>query len=121
MIDEEEFIKQCLSKIDNNEKLSEREIRDLLEYKIMKDEGEDRRWSKSVRTLVQLENRYFIIDWESGLTEYQDDSYLNQPKEVFNPKYKQYTSYITIVYDKEGKSYSSFDGLLNEYIEEDKE
>ena len=71
-------------------------------------------------TLSQLGDRYFVTIWEHGLTENQDNEYDNQPVEVFNPKFKQYISYRTVFYDKDGKIVDSFDGLLNEHIEEDK-
>ena len=117
---EKEFLEHCLTKIDLKQPLTEREISDLLEWEVMKDEGEDRRWSRSITSLIEINGRYFTIDWEHGLTENQDNSYMNQPIEVFNPKFAVYTTYETRVYDREGNFKDSFDGLLNDVIEEDK-
>ena len=38
--------------------------------------GENRRWSRSVNTIVQIGDRFFSIDWEEGLTEMQPNEYL---------------------------------------------
>ncbi len=111
-MDEQEFISYCLNKIDNKEKLTEGEISDLLEYEVMKDEGEDRRWSKTITSLIKINDRYFIVDWEQGLTEYQDNSYMDQPIEVFNPESISISSYYTVVYNKEGETKGTFKGTL---------
>lgn len=38
--------------------------------------GENRRWSRSVNTIVQIGDRFFSIGWEEGLTEMQPNEYL---------------------------------------------
>lgn len=40
-------------------------------------------------TIVQVADRYFKINWERGLTEYQENSYYNQPKEVVPHEYEK--------------------------------
>ena len=76
-------IAKILNKFDNGETLSEREIRQIIEYGIDEDAGKDRRWTRTVGVLSEIEGRYFYTEYEEGLTEYQDDEYSNQPIEVF--------------------------------------
>lgn len=80
---EENFESIMINKIENNEKLSEEELsRVVFDYEIEKFKGENRRWSRTVTSICALNNRLFMIDWEEGLTEYQDNSFCNQPVEV---------------------------------------
>ena len=100
-----EFDQELLNKIDSGEKLSERDLRDLLEYEIQKDEGEGRRWSRSVDSLLEIGGRLFVLNWEQGLTENCDDGFFNQPVEVFKQDpYKYEIRYEDTNYlDESGK------------------
>ena len=72
-----------LERIDNNIKLDEYELRDLVNFfSIDEIEGEDHRWQREVQTIIQLNNRYFSISWMRGLTELQENNYWKQPIEV---------------------------------------
>lgn len=74
---------ELLNKIDNGIELSEKELKMLVwEYEIDASYGENRRWSRSVTTIVQLGDRYFAIEWEEGLTEMQENEFYEQPYEV---------------------------------------
>ena len=75
-------IAKILNKFDNGETLSEREIRQIIDYEIDEDVGEDRRWSRTVGILSEIEGRYFYTEYEEGLTENQEDEYNNQPIEI---------------------------------------
>ena len=78
-----DFEEKLLAKIDNKEKLSESEISDLAFYCTFdKEEGELRRWSRTITSYIKLNERFFKIEWEEGLTEYQEDGFYNQPIEV---------------------------------------
>ena len=46
------------------------------------EEGENRRWSRTVTSIAKINGRYFKILWEEGLTEYQDNSVWDAPIEV---------------------------------------
>lgn len=84
---EEHFEEIMVKKIDTQEKLSKTEIcRLICDYEIEKIVGENRRWLRSVRSIVKLCGRTFEIDWEEGLTECQENEYYEQPYEVFNNK-----------------------------------
>jgi hypothetical protein len=82
---------KLLEKIDSGEKLSERELKTLVfecneEERI---EGDDRRWQRSIKSIIKFENRYFAISWEQGLTENQEDDFYNQPYEVTKKTYEK--------------------------------
>ena len=40
------------------------------------------RWTAYITSIIQVEDKFFQINWEQGLTEYQEDSFGNQPQEV---------------------------------------
>lgn len=85
----DEFEVEILKKIDNNEELSKKEIIDMLEYEIEREYGDNRRWSRSVISIISINDRYFSICWEQGLTECQEDEYNNQPVEVKKHTYNK--------------------------------
>ena len=97
---EEEFKRNhydeyILSKIDAGEKLTESELREL-RWEFNEVEtiyGENRRWSRSVRSILEIGERYFALDWEEGLTECQENEFYNQLVEV---EKKEYTKTITV-------------------------
>ena len=76
--------KEFITRFDNKEKFSEKEIRSLVwEMDTVEEiEGEDRRWSRGMQTIFKADDRYFSICWEKGLTEMQEDEYYDQPEEV---------------------------------------
>jgi len=85
--DEEEYYSEhfdeiMVNKIDNKEKLTESELRELIEFEIDRIEGDNRRWSQSIESIVKLKDRTFSLEWERGLTECQENEYYNQPIEV---------------------------------------
>lgn len=80
----ENFEEIVLIKIDNGEKLTEDEIKTLVwEFKeINREYGEKGRWTRVVTSIIEIKDRTFAIDWEEGLTEYQENEYYYQPYEV---------------------------------------
>lgn len=85
---------ELLRKIDNGEELTRSELCDIIfEFEVEKEEGENRRWSRSVTTISKIGDRYFSTDWEEGLTECQDNEFWNQPIEV---EMKTYEKTITV-------------------------
>ena len=72
-----------LNKLDNGEELTERECLDMAyEFDIENNYGDNRRWSRYVKTICKLNDRYFAIEWDQGLTEMQPDECYEQPYEV---------------------------------------
>lgn len=89
----EKYEEELLKKIDSSEELTDREIREVLEYEVESEYGENRRWSRSVTTISKIGERYFMTEWEEGLTECQQNTYGEQPEEV---RKKTYEKTITI-------------------------
>lgn len=77
-------------KIETGEKLTEKELSELVwGYSIETSYGDNNRWTRSVTSIVQLGDKYFSIDWEEGLTEYQDNEFFAQPVEVVKKTYEK--------------------------------
>ena len=87
-------MKDILDRLNKHEDLDEWEIEDLVYnhdiYEKIIDRG---RWEDYMFTVVEIENRYFGINWNRGLTEQQEDSFLDQPYEVAK---KTITKTITV-------------------------
>lgn len=82
--------KELLDKIDAGEELTRRELKILaLEFDIERIEGDDHRWQREIRSICKLGDRLFAVDWMSGLTEMQEDDFLEQPFEVEKVAYKK--------------------------------
>lgn len=78
----EHFLEIMVSKIDAGENLTERELDEFHSYGNDIEYGENRRWNRTVTTEVEYKGRFFIIIWEEGLTECQENEFYNQPYEV---------------------------------------
>lgn len=87
----EHFEEIMIRKIDAGERLTEQEIRMIVfeTNEIERNKGENRRWSRSVKSIVEMCSRYFCVDWEEGLTEYQENEFYNQPYEVKKNTYEK--------------------------------
>ena len=42
----------------------------------------NRRWTEDMTTIFKVLGRFFAIDWQRGLTEFQENFYNEQPYEV---------------------------------------
>ena len=77
---------EVIQKVLNKEELSSRELAlvayEYDEYHFEVIEGEDRRWVRGMTTVLKIDDRYFVIDYDQGLTEYQEDQFYDQPYEV---------------------------------------
>lgn len=85
------YEKEFLDKYDSGAKFTEQEIRDAIwDFKqVEEDEGYNHRWTQDITTVIQVEDRYFRIDWQRGLTECQENEYWNQPVEVTPHAYEK--------------------------------
>lgn len=85
-------LEETILKLKNNEILTEKEIQNLvLDFNHVEEIGGDQhRWQQEVSTIIEVDNKFFRIDWMRGLTEYQENDYLEQPYEVI-PKEKTIT------------------------------
>ena len=86
----EHFDEIMIHKIEKGEPLDKDELRELVhEYKVETHHGSNRRWTRTNTTIISLMGRYFRIHWEEGLTEYQENEYMEQPVEVFKHTYQK--------------------------------
>ena len=85
------FDEIIVSKIDNDEELTETELKRVVyegdEISIVN--GDNRRWSRTNTSIIKIRNRFFSIDWEEGLTEGQDNQFFCQPIEVVKEEYEK--------------------------------
>ena len=81
---QEHFAEIMVHKIDNNEVLTKDELKALVceNYNVARMIGDSGRWTRAVSSVIELCGRYFEIDWEQGLTESQENEFLEQPYEV---------------------------------------
>lgn len=79
---EEHFVEIMIQKIDKHEDLTEKELRRLQEYSVEDIEGDEGRWTRSIDSIVELFGRTFMLHWQRGLTEYQENEFMEQPYEV---------------------------------------
>lgn len=90
----EHFEEICLEKIEKNENLTEQELSELVfTYAIEHSYDADNtgRWTIPCKSIIKLCGKTFAIDWDKGLTEYQENEFFNQPYAV-----KKRTRTITI-------------------------
>ena len=85
------FDEIMVDKIDKGEELTEKELKMMVfECKeVSLDEGENRRWSRTNTSIIELCGRFFSINWEEGLTENQDNEFYWQPFEVRKEEYEK--------------------------------
>lgn len=77
---------EFIEAFDSGAEINERTLLDYA-YGNSVEEGENRRWSRLMTSIAEINGRYFKIYWEEGLTEYQDDCCLEQPVEVEKIEY----------------------------------
>lgn len=78
-----EIEKSIEEKLEDGDYLTEDEIKYLCwEYPcIYEEEGDSGRWSTFMITVVDVNGKFYAINWQRGLTEYQENIYDNQPYE----------------------------------------
>ena len=88
---EEHFEEIMCQKIDTKMTLTEEELHRLLEYELYEEReyGDDGRWSRGVASVIELCGRHFMLYWQKGLTEMQEDSFYDQPYEVEKVQYEK--------------------------------
>lgn len=75
---------ETVNKLKSGDKLSEREIKTLVYDGVEVDEieGDSGRWTQGVQTIIDIDGELWAIDWDRGLTEYQENEFYNQPYRV---------------------------------------
>lgn len=97
MTEEKDFYEAIV----NKKSLSDRELYDLLDYEVDRSYGDNRRWTRSVSSILELCGHLFELDWDEGLTEYQDDVFFDLPYEVVKEEKQVTTTVVTYVPLKE--------------------
>lgn len=98
-------VTEFLARYDVGETFTEEELKDIFWGNLKKNEddcvkcieddyGENRRWSRMYYRYWLIGNRYFFMQMDEGLTEYQDNWYGYQPQEV---TLKQEKKVITVI------------------------
>lgn len=105
--------KEMFQKIKNGIDLSENELNELVYYSVKDIEGEDRRWSRGVTSILDIDGETYILNWEKGLTEYQENEFYEQPVKVrIEKKTKVVTMEVTNYIDEKT-------GKIIEFIEKE--
>lgn len=75
----------CLiEKVKNGVNLTEKELKMLVQdfdFDVVH-KGENGRWTQTVHRLIDHKDELYIIEYEQGLTEYQENEYYKQPYRV---------------------------------------
>lgn len=76
-------VKDLKTKLLSGDTLTEREISELInEYTVEEIEGDDNRWTRNMTSIVEVDGQYFAVYWQRGLTECQEDNFMDQPVKV---------------------------------------
>ena len=83
--DEEKFEAEVIRRIDSKENFDEDELSELLWRldEVDRIQYDDDRWTRPVSSILRIGERFFQLDWDKGLTEYQESYFEEQPFEVF--------------------------------------
>lgn len=75
---------ETVAKLKSGEKLNESELKTLVYDGVEVDEieGDHYRWTQSVQTIINIDGELWAIDWQRGLTEYQENEFYYQPYRV---------------------------------------
>ena len=84
---------EIIQKLNDEINLSESELSYLHEYAIKDIEGDSGRWSRMISSIIEFNNQTYILFWENGLTEYQENSFYEQPVKV---KIEKVTKVVTV-------------------------
>lgn len=87
----DKYEQEMYERLTNGDTLSERELQSLIwEFdEVDRDEGENRRWSRSNFSVIAIGDKFFGLCWEEGLTEMQENEFFDQPYEVEKRTYEK--------------------------------
>lgn len=88
-----------VKRLKSGEKLDEGELKTLVYdgFEVDTIEGDRGRWTQHMKTIIDIDNELWAIDWQQGLTEYQESSFDNQPYRVAaNEKHIVVTEYVKV-------------------------
>lgn len=83
---------KTVARLKAGEELNEDDLKTLMWVGQVVDviEGEEHRWTRDMTTIIEIDGELYAIEWDRGLTEYQENLYCSQPYRVVR-KEKQIT------------------------------
>ena len=90
---------ETVEKLKSGNKLSEGEIKTLVYDGVEVDEveGGSGRWTQHIQTIIDIDGDLWAIDWNRGLTEYQENEFYDQPYRVVKQeKQVVITEYVAV-------------------------
>ena len=98
--EKDKYEAEVLKKIRNKEDFTQEEIESF--FYMLEEVDEKRydkhRWYTPVETIFKVKDTYILLEWDEGLTEYQENEYDLNPYEVY---YKEKTTVVKEWYLKE--------------------
>lgn len=92
-----DFKEECLEKIENGIRLTEKELCELVEKHSIYDEYVDSKsYDISVNSVIEIHGRYFSILWGEGRTNYDPNNFFEQPVEVEKHEHKEVITITTM-------------------------
>lgn len=75
---------ETVKKLKAGEKLNEQELKTLVYdgCEVDEIEGDCGRWTQGVQTIFNIDGELWAINWDRGLTEYQENEFYHQPYRV---------------------------------------
>lgn len=76
---------KILAKLNGHTDLTESELKYFvweMGKQVDEIEGEDHRWQREVKTIIEIDGKLYAVDWRRGLTESQESDFWEQPYEV---------------------------------------
>jgi len=88
MVNDSNFSKLILEKIDNKENLTDDELRELVKEFFYRERIKKEENSEETSTVIILQGRYFLIDWtyypgSAVCLDKFNSTFLSQPQEVY--------------------------------------
>lgn len=84
-----DFCKTMCNRYDSGDIFNDEELEFMALNSIEEREGTEHRWTRDVESIFKCGERYFIIRWERGLTEYQYNQFYEQPVEATIKEYEK--------------------------------
>lgn len=102
-------------KLERGEELTESEIcyfMDVMGKFVSEETGERHRWTETVHTVTRFNGKLYAVDWERGLTENNDNEYLNQPYEVPESDIPKPALSFYLLTQTENEGYDTYDSCV---------
>lgn len=102
-------------KLERGEELTESEICYFLSCMgklVLEEEGERHRWTQDVHTVTMWNGKLYAVDWGRGLTENNENEFLNQPYEIPESDIPKPALCLYLLSQKENVDYDTYDSCV---------